>query len=448
MRHDDLTLREGFAIAAARTDAEAGGGQTSSYRDGEGRAGPLAPSSASSAMPTPRDAGGEAPATVPPRRYDLDWLRVLAVLALLLFHSGMPFVAEWGWHIKNAETSSLFLEWMYFLSRWRMALLFLISGVGTWFALGSRGGAGYLRERTKRLLLPLLFGMLVVVPPQIYMERLTQGVPYANYLQFWSSIFALVPYPKGNTSWHHLWFVAYLFCYSALLLPAFLWLRGDRGAQTLAKLRAGLHGGRLVLLGVPLAAAHALYLWFPDTKALVGDWGNFCYYLVFFAYGFLLGRDEGVWSAIERYRWHALRLAFFAILAIDYLRWNKLEPGAGNLPGLLAGTTLSALNAWCWVLTVLGFGKRWLNRDNPLRRYATEAVYPFYILHQTVIVVIAYYVVQVPHESILGKWLFLVVASFAVTMGLYEFAVRPYRWVRPLFGLKPQGGTFGHGNAA
>ncbi|MCE5233498.1 MAG: acyltransferase family protein [Mizugakiibacter sp.] len=448
MRHDDLTVREGFAIAAARTDAEAGGGPTSTHRDGGGAADPVATPSASPIATAPRAGDGKAPATAPPRRYDLDWLRVLVVLALLLFHSGMPFVAEWDWHIKNAETSSLFTEWMYFLSRWRMALLFLISGVGTWFALGSRGGTGYLRERATRLLLPLLFGMLVVVPPQIYMERLTQGVPYANYLQFWPSIFDLVPYPQGNTSWHHLWFVAYLFCYSALLLPLFLWLRGERGARALARLRAGLHGWRLLLLAAPLAAAHALYLWFPETHDLAHDPATFAYYLAFFAYGFLLGRDEGVWSAIERYRWHALRLAFFALVALDYLRWNKLEPGDGNLLGMLGESSLSALNAWCWVLAVLGFGKRWLNRDNALRRYATEAVYPFYILHQTVIVVIAYYVVQVPDESILGKWLFLVAASFAATMGLYEFAVRPYRLVRPLFGLKPHGGTFGHGNAA
>ncbi len=102
------------------------------------------------------------------RRHDLNWLRVIAILLLLYFHTGMIFTAEWDWHIKNPETSHLVLEVNYFFSRWRMALLFLIAGIGTHYALRRRSAGEYAGERTKRLLVPVLFGMLVIVPPQIY----------------------------------------------------------------------------------------------------------------------------------------------------------------------------------------------------------------------------------------------------------------------------------------
>jgi hypothetical protein len=141
-------------------------------------------------------------------RYDfLDWLRVIAIFVLLFFHTGMLFVG-WGWHIENAETLTALRLPMDISHRLRMPLLFIIAGAGMWFALKSRNGGGVVRERSMRLLIPIVAGMLLIVPPQIYFERLFRGQWDGGYLQFFfERVLQFQPYPEGNFSWHHLWFI-------------------------------------------------------------------------------------------------------------------------------------------------------------------------------------------------------------------------------------------------
>lgn len=379
-----------------------------------------------------------APPT-PDRRHDLDWLRVIAIVMLLYFHTAMIFTAEWGWHIKNAETSHLLLELNYFLSRFRMALLFLISGLGTAYALGSRGAGGYLRERALRLLLPLAFGVLVVVPPQIYFERVASGVEYGSYLEFWATVFQLRPYPEGSTSWHHLWFVAYLFLYSVLALPFFLWWRGPRGERARAAAERWLAGPVPYLLaGLPLAVVMmALQVRFPGPQNVVDDWARLGFYLLFFVYGFVLCRAEAAWRFLERNRRSALRLAFVSILLINGIRWNGLEPAWGYNPANLALIGLGAFSSWFWVLAILGYGRRYLGFRNRALDYANEGIYPFYIVHQTVIVTVGFYVVQVP-ESVLAKFLFTSTLSLLLSVAVYHLFIRPFALPRLLFGMKPR----------
>ena len=157
------------------------------------------------------------------RLYELDWLRIIAILILVYFHTGM-FFTTWDWHIKNNVTTRSLDYVMVWLHQWRMALLLVISGAGTFYALGFRKAGTYMSERFKRLIIPLIFGMLVVVPPQIYLEKIKN---YASYLDFYPTIFEMVPSPEGNTSWHHLWFILYLFLFSVVLLPAFLYVQGN-----------------------------------------------------------------------------------------------------------------------------------------------------------------------------------------------------------------------------
>lgn len=375
--------------------------------------------------------------TIPTRRHDLDWLRVIAILLLLYFHTGMIFVAEWGWHIKNPETSYLVLELNYFLSRWRMALLFVISGIGTSFALRRRTPAQYVGERTKRLFVPVLFGILVIVPPQIYIERIAGGAAYASFLDFYPSIFTTGPYPAGNLSYHHLWFVLYLFLYSLAALPFFLYLRSDAGARWAERLSDALRGPGLYALALPLGAAlAALIVRFPGPQNIVNDGAYLLYYFLFFVYGYVLHVAGGLWGVLEARRRTSLTLAFLSILSINALRWNDATPEftyslANSLYYLLQG-----FNAWCWVLAFLGYGKRYLNRPSRLLERANEGIYPFYILHQTVIVVVGYYVIQV-EESILAKFLFVSTLSLVLSWGIYELFVRPVPALRFLFGMKP-----------
>lgn len=373
------------------------------------------------------------------RRYDLDWLRIIAILLLHLFHSAMPFVSEWGWHIKNPETSNLFLEFNYFLSKWRMPILFFISGIGTVFVLNQFNAGHYVLQRAKRLLVPLLFGMLVVVPPQIYFERIFSGVSYNSYFEFFTSIFTTGAYPNGNLSWHHLWFIMYLFVYSLLFIPIFLFLNSEAGKKVVEFIANIPKGLGLYYSIIVLYSASFLYFWFPEeTHALVNDWAGFTRYFLFFIFGGFIGTNTTFWNSIENNRKLHLKFAFFSITFINVLRWNDMEPEWGwNFPNLLF-LLLRDFNAWFWVLAILGYGKKYLNIKTKFLDYANEAIYPFYILHQTFIVVITYYVVQVKNESILNKYLFVTFISFILTMGVYEFLIKPYNSVRFFFGMKPK----------
>lgn len=393
------------------------------------------PASAPSGAPAVDYSSGASP-TRPDRRHDLDWLRVIAILLLLVYHSGMAFVAEWGWHLKNAETSEIFQEWMYFMSRWRMALLFFISGGGTWFVLKRASAGDYLRKRFLRLFIPLAFGIFVIVPPQIYMERLAQGAKFASYLEFYPSIFVFEPYPKGNTSWHHLWFVAYLLVYSIIGLPIFLWLRSARGRTLVERFCASLNAPLLYAFGLPLAVVFAgLIVKFRGPQDFIHDWAMFLYYFEFFALGFLFTMHPRFTELLEARRQTSLRLACLCYAVLCYFRWNDQSPEAAyTLPSQLY-FGLIAFNAWFWVLAILGYGRRYLSRPSALLAYANEAIYPFYILHQTVIVIVVFYVIQT-NDSVLVKFLFTACWSFVVTMALYHFLVRPFAVTRLLFGMK------------
>lgn len=372
------------------------------------------------------------------RRYDLDWLRVIAFSLLILYHTGMFFV-EWEWHIKNNRISEALKLPMLFVNQWRMPLLFFISGAGVYFALGKRGGGSFARERWVRLFIPLFFGMLMIVPPQIYFERLTQGATF-SYAEFYPSVFQFIPYPAGSFSWHHLWYVAYILVYSLICLPLFLYLKSERGSKLTSRL-AGFFAwkGAIFLFMVPLFISDALLRphW-ETTHNLIADWANFTFSLLIFVYGFLICSDGRFWQAIERQRRVALVAsliavtAFFCLFEFDWIDW-----GANPSPWLVGFYRfLKDVNIWCWLLAILGYGKKYLNFTNPGLRYANEAVYPFYILHQSVIITLAYHLIGW-QASIAVKFILISGATFLVCWVLYEFIIRRTSVTRVLFGLKP-----------
>lgn len=368
------------------------------------------------------------------RRYDLDWLRVIAFGLLILFHTGMMFVS-WDWHVKNPETSPV-LEWcMRFLHEWRMPLLFFISGAAVWFAMEKYTFGGYLRERFVRLLVPLIFGMLVVIPPQVYFERRFQGWVYASFWEFYPTIFTSGSYPQGNLSWHHLWYIPYIFSYSILLLPPLLLLRTVRGRQMMSLLRQGLsRPGALLLLCIPSAVSDLCLrpFWPGDYNNLTADWGNFTSKAVVFLAGFLLCSGEEVWDTIQRHRLRHLWMGLAAFSLLNYCWYSDWE-----IQGIArqAYRVLRDFNLWCWLLALLGLGRRHLRANHPFLKYATEAVYPWYILHQTVIVAIGYYVAGW-NMGLWWKYLFVLAGMGLVTGILYEFLIRRLVILRPLFGLK------------
>ena len=361
------------------------------------------------------------------RRPDLDLVRVVCIAVLLAYHVGMFFVS-WDWHLKNPQLLRSLEPVMEVLHVLRMPLLMLVAGAGTALALGKRSLRAFAGDRTKRLLLPLVFGMLVVVPPQIYVERLDQGRFTGSYLAFWPSVLEGVSYPEGSTSWHHLWFVAYLFTYCLLALPLFAWLRRPSGQAFLARFAAwAARRGALLALFLPLAAIRIALRRYPETHALVDDPKLWASYGWLFVVGHLLGRAPGLWDRLAAQR-HGHLGAFAVLLAV-------LLPEA-EFPFPFEHLAVWAM-AWAGMLAALGYARHHVRAERPWLRRAQALAYPFYIWHQTVIVVLAYGLLR--WDPALGPWARLALllgGSFVGSWALCE-AVARVPLLRPLFGLGP-----------
>lgn len=392
-------------------------------------------------LPQRPPASGAAPLT--PRRYDLDWLRVIAIITLLFYHTGMIYVS-WGWHVKSAEHSRALEEVMRWLHRWRMPLLFFISGAGTFFALRHRTSGSYAGERFRRLFIPLVFGMFVVVPPQIYVEWLFRGRFAGTYLDFYPEVFRFQPYKDGGTggafSWHHLWFICYLFFYSLLSIPIFRWLRRDAGQRLTDRIGWLLArpGGALWLV-VPLWLNDlALGGFFPrETHGLIDDWAYFVQNLLLFWLGYVLTSRREFWQQLTDQR----RMFVWATVVSTVLLYAaRLLLTQAQYEGSVLIRTVVSFNGlaltWFSVLATVGYGYRYLNVNKPSLPHLTQAVYPFYILHQTVIVLLGYWLLKHADLGVWGGFWTISLASGALCIGVYWFLIRPIKPLRFVFGLK------------
>jgi glucan biosynthesis protein C len=378
------------------------------------------------------------------RRYDLDWLRVFAILVLLFYHTGMIYVS-WGWHIQSKETSPVFEDVMRWLHHWRMPLLFFISGAGTYFALRRRTNASYAGERFKRLFIPLVFGMFVIVPPQIYLEWLFRGRFSGSYAEFYPAVFQFQPYREGGLggafSWHHLWFVLYLFLYSLLSIPFFMFMKSNIGKRFTNQIGRFIEkpGGALWLVVILILSQFLLKPFFPDeTHALVNDWAYFVKNLLLFWFGYVLVSRPQFAEVLTAQR----RIFLFATLACTVYLYTSIAyvNRHPELEGNLLRALLSEINSEClmWfsVLMSVAYGYRYLNVNRQVLPYLTEAVYPFYILHQTVIVAIGYYILKTGQFGILDGFLVISLSSLVICIAIYWLLIRPFKVTRLLFGLK------------
>jgi peptidoglycan/LPS O-acetylase OafA/YrhL len=369
------------------------------------------------------------------RRYDVDWLRVLAMLVVFYFHNAM-FFNDWDWHLKNAQRSfglSVFTE---FAGAWMMPLFFIASGVGTGFALRVRTAGPYALERFKRLFIPCLFGTLVLIAPQVYYERIYKGQFHGSYFQFYPHFFEGI-YPKGNFSWHHLWFLIYLFVFSMIALPLFLYLKKEGGRRFVSRLASVCQKpGGIFLLALPIVVIEvALRPRFPGPQTLISDWANFLTHLTLFTYGYLFASDAGFARAIERHWKAALALALCATAATAFVLITY-DPDPGYTLAYSLTTVLQTFTSWFWLVTFLGAAQRYLSFSNRFLQYANETVLPFYIFHQTVIIAIGFYVIQ-SHMGIMPKYLIISTASLLITVALCDLIVKRTNPTRFLFGMRP-----------
>jgi glucan biosynthesis protein C len=379
--------------------------------------------------------------TTPFRRYDLDWLRLVCIVILLFYHTGMWF-NTWGWHVKNNELSRSFEFWMVWLHPWRMPLLLFISGAGTYMALGKRTRTQYVRERFRRLFIPLLFGMFVVVPPQIYYEHIAR---YANYWEFYKTVFEFKPYPAGNFSWHHLWFVMYLLVYSLALLPFLAFIRSERSVSFKQKARRWLTrplGMLLIPSGFIFLTQLILRPFFPEQTNALTDPAYIVFYGCFFFFGILFYSDTQLWESVERNRMKLLPAAILILIPFYgvFLHWHKvIDIGIYNEDTLDIIFDISSMFlSWFTLITAIGFGQHYLNKPNKILPYTNEGLYPFYILHQTVIIWLGYYICKLDW-SIAAKFFAISIATLAFCIAFYMLAIRPFNVMRLFFGVKQKG---------
>jgi glucan biosynthesis protein C len=364
------------------------------------------------------------------RRYDLDWLRMAAVLMLVPYHSSRIFDVWEGFYVKNAQTSVAMTVIRAFLDPWGMPLLFVIAGAATWLSLRRRTGPQYLRERILRLPVPLLFGLVMIVPPQAYVAWLGGGHTgsyWEFFRQYWVISAEDLTGFTGGFTFGHLWFILFLFVFSLVALPLFLYLKGPSGGRAVGWL-AGLclRRGVLFLWVTPL--------WFSEALPSLGGVNPFAYFLLFVA-GFVLFADPRFQVALGRSWRTALGLGTITMGAIIGVRFSGLQFVEYSWQSALYDL-LRHFTTWAWVIGVLGLGRRYLNRTNGSLPYLTAAAYPFYVLHQTVIVLIGFFVVRWS-IGIFPKFLVVAIAATGVTLGLYEL-VRRWKVTRFLFGTKPQ----------
>lgn len=363
------------------------------------------------------------------RRADLDWIRVTAFGLLILFHVSLVY-APWDWHVHSAHTFAWLEEATLATGPWRLTLLFLVSGAALRF-MSRRFTAGeVLRARMARLVPPFLFGVLVLVPPQSWLEATAKGSWTQGLTPWWTHEFSPAGLADGVPI-NHLWFVLYIGVYSVVataLMTRPAWL-----AAMEAWFARTLTGWRMLVLPMVFFAVvrQMLFPWFGQTNQLFVDWYNHAISLGVFLFGFAVANNDQVWRELERQRWRAL-----AVVAVALPALMLITAFAGRSdPALILRRGVYGIDQWASIVAIVGFASDHLRRaDGPVLRYLTDAVFPCYLIHQTLLVGAAYLVgpLALPAGA---EALLLVVATFAGSLLVYE-AARRMGPLRPLWGLK------------
>jgi glucan biosynthesis protein C len=375
-------------------------------------------------------------AALPDRKVELDWLRLGAIAGIFVFHTAR-FFDPWDWHVKNATVHPWLVVPFDIFTTWAMPLLFVISGAGVSLSLCRRDVQRFFWERVLRLLVPLAVGVFTHVLWQVYLERVTHGQFAGSFIEFVPHYFEGLYGYGGNFAWSglHLWYLELLFVLSVVLLPVFAWTRSGAGQRVLEAVCGLLASpGGPFLLAIPIALAAAL----PAPTSFWGarSWGgwNVLGHACFFAAGFLVASDARLYESVRRH-WVAATVVAAAIggpLSVFFI--GAPEPVHGSIQAwlLLGGM---ALVGWSAVLAVLGGAIAGLNAVRTrFLAHASEAVLPFYVLHQTVILTIGWEVVRLPIPDLV-RWAVIAVTSLAVTVVGCEL-VRRVMVLRVLFGMK------------
>jgi glucans biosynthesis protein C len=358
------------------------------------------------------------------RQYDLDWIRVIATLAVFIYHVFM-FFNPWAWHVKNNDTDPTYITAIsLFMSAWLMPIFFAVSGINSYYALQKRTGSQYIKERLARLGIPLLFGVMVLTPPQIYMERV-------SHRQFTGSFFNWYPHyfdgvyldigGSGNFAFVglHLWYLLVLLVFSFITLPVFL-----REKPSVTKELKPFH---LIVLTIPMMVVSVLV-----NVVNLGGW-DISFYLLVFLYGYFIFTKSSFKSIVQRLLPITLALSILTTVFFVYGFMTGM-PSAGNWLSILLAS-VKALNCWSWLLFIFAVADKKLSFSSKWLQYGNQASMPFYVLHQPVIVTLGFIIAD-DDWSIPVKLVFLLTVAFFIIMAIYHFVISRLTFIRVLFGMK------------
>jgi glucans biosynthesis protein C len=371
------------------------------------------------------------------RIHAIDWLRVLAFGILMVYHTAEVFTT-WNWWIKNEETSPVLSYTMQFFHEWRMFLLFVISGAATHLALGKRSVVKFLSDRVTRIVIPLLAGMLLVIPPQIYYIRLNQG-ENLMFIQFYSDLIQSGWFPKGNVHWLHLWYMAFLFVFIVSMVPVISAVKSEAGQKITGQLSALISKSAVLF---PLAVLLEVPYYLSIYTGIHENIRTALLYFPYYAFGALFLVNEDVRRNLVRNRRTSLLLGTCTTAIFYLFFWIKDPSGMTMLnldlakDGLVTvQNALETFNRWFWVLAITGYGLNYLTTGAPFLNYANQAVAPFYILHQTVIIIAAYHTVNLSWDLPV-KFYMILTTTFCSIFLLYHFVLQRFRLTQLMFGIK------------
>ena len=368
------------------------------------------------------------------RRHDYDWLRVGTVMLLIPYHTARIFDSI-PFYVKY-EPASLGLEILRrSFDPWGMSLLFFIAGASAWFSIQNRTSVAFTAERVKRLLVPLVFGLLIIIPPQTYCAMAGKIVGFQkSFFAYYPDFFAIKGLDsldgfEGTFTPGHLWFIFYLFLFSVIALPVFRLLSRERTQVWMGNLAliCVRRPWCVYVFAVPLILARLSGVPYPNPL----------FFFLLFLYGYVFLSNHQFQKAEEKAHPATMILSLLSFLVFHLIELEGYDPppGLSFAPEHVMVQMILGFNTWVLVLLLLGLARKFLCFSHRALNYLNEASYPVYILHQTVIVVVGFYIVR-SEANVYAKFALITLSSTLLIFALYELAVRRTRITRFLFGLK------------
>ncbi|MBS4214058.1 MULTISPECIES: acyltransferase family protein [Neobacillus] len=361
------------------------------------------------------------------RQYDLDWIKVLATLTVFLYHCSM-FFNPFDWHIKNNVINRSYIDFFsLFVGNWIMPIFFMISGISTYYALQKRNSQRFVKERLVRLGIPLLLGIFILSPPQVYIERITNNQFDGSFFKFFPHYFDGLYLEIGGTGnfaffGHHLWYLLELLLFSMITLPFFLNVKKGVGHKAFGTFH-------YLVMPIPLMIVALT----ANNIVNLASWG-IIFYLILFIYGYYFFSRESLREFVRRVGVFAGYLS--AISTAGYIFWAMYIGFPMNVSlnwGIFM--ILRVILVWNVLFFILYLGDKYLNFINSTLKYTSEASMPFYVLHQPIIIMLGFFIYNL-EWAVPVKVVFLVPVAFTIIMILYHFIIRRFNLLRVMFGLR------------